>query len=497
MRGITVMLFLLNSGVVLGQFQPELKLSDKHATKLMAENNPFKKRKLYLRYYHRDSIKFVKESERFFQSKMDSGQAKVSRLTRRFENKKDRLLRLAQDKTLQPIVKLASQNDSFQLPPDLELKFSPIELTRIYMLLDTYWIAATVDSIQVPQAWKQALELPAVPYELTSKVRQFRRPDFSGKTRALKQKVKLPGMPDEVNQLTDAVNGYKTDLGKIQGYAEMSPDSVGRNALSQIQPKLEQRLLDEVGAGELQSMRSPFQNKFNDFKGQAENLNDFTARKEFLKQQAEELAMEYIDNNPQLLNEVKRKTDWLMKRYSTVVNSNDLSTAVKKTSLSGRTFKERLVVATNFQILNLEPVSLDFAPQLGYRFTSRFTIGFGGTYRQTFNDVPTLAPDVIGGKLFSSYDVIKSFFGYAEYAQNSPGMSTQEGKSKRIWKDALLLGAGRRFAIHRKLDMTMTALYNVFHKSPDPIYPRAFMIRVGFQLSDVALVKAKPPVKYF
>jgi len=165
------------------------------------------------------------------------------------------------------------------------------------------------------------------------------------------------------------------------------------------------------------------------------------------------------------------------------------------------------VVATNFQILNLEPVSLDFAPQLGYRFTSRFTIGFGGTYRQTFNDVPTLAPDVIGGKLFSSYDVIKSlfssydviksFFGYAEYAQNSPGMSTQEGKSKRIWKDALLLGAGRRFAIHRKLDMTMTALYNVFHKSPDPIYPRAFMIRVGFQLSDVALVKAKPPVKYF
>ncbi|HRE68842.1 MAG TPA: hypothetical protein PLX76_18150, partial [Cyclobacteriaceae bacterium] len=253
MRGITVMLFLLNSGVVLGQFQPELKLSDKHATKLMAENNPFKKRKLYLRYYHRDSIKFVKESERFFQSKMDSGQAKVSRLTRRFENKKDRLLRLAQDKTLQPIVKLASQNDSFQLPPDLELKFSPIELTRIYMLLDTYWIAATVDSIQVPQAWKQALELPAVPYELTSKVRQFRRPDFSGKTRALKQKVKLPGMPDEVNQLTDAVNGYKTDLGKIQGYAEMSPDSVGRNALSQIQPKLEQRLLDEVGAGELQS----------------------------------------------------------------------------------------------------------------------------------------------------------------------------------------------------------------------------------------------------
>ncbi|HMR56810.1 MAG TPA: hypothetical protein PKC10_05790, partial [Cyclobacteriaceae bacterium] len=365
------------------------------------------------------------------------------------------------------------------------------------LLVDTYWVASTVDSIQVPNAWKQSLELPSIPGDVSGKVRQLARPNVTGKFLALKQKAKLPGMPDEVNQVTGALNDYKADLNKIQGYGDMSVDSLGKNAMSKIQPQLEERLLKEVGGKELQAMRDPFDTKMGTLKGQAENLNDSTARKEFLKQQAEELAMEYINNNPQLLNEVKRKTDWLMKRYSTVVNSNDLSTAVKKTSLSGRTFKERLVVAPNFQILNLEPVSLDFVPQLGYRFTSRFTIGFGGTYRQTFNDVPTLAPDVIGGKLFSSYDVIKSFFGYAEYAQNSPGMSTQEGKSKRIWKDALLLGAGRRFAIHRKLDMTMTALYNVFHKSPDPIYPRAFMIRVGFQLSDVALVKAKPPVKYF
>ena len=497
MQRIAVILVLMSCTWLNAYAQPELKLSEKHLAKVTGESNPFKKRTLYLRYFHKDSLKYVKEVDLYWQSKMDSGYAKVNRITRRIEDKKNRLQNLAQGKALQSIKEFVTTDEAFRLSPELELRFSQSELDRIYLLVDTYLVASTVDSIQVPNAWKQSSELPSIPGDVSGKVRQLPRPNVDVKFLALKQKAKLPGMPDEINQVTNALNEYKADLNKIQGYGDMAVDSLGKSAMSKIQPQLEGKLLKEVGGKELQAMRDPFDNKMGALKGQAENLNDSTAHKELLKQRAEELAMEYIDNNPQLLNEVKRKTDWLMKRYSTVVNSNDLSTAVKKTSLSGRTFKERLVVAPNFQILNLEPVSLDFVPQLGYRFTSRFTIGFGGTYRQTFNDVPTLAPDVIGGKLFSSYDVIKSFFGYAEYAQNSPGMSTQEGKSKRIWKDALLLGAGRRFAIHRKLDMTMTALYNVFHKSPDPIYPRAFMIRVGFQLSDVALVKAKPPVKYF
>ena len=109
-----------------------------------------------------------------------------------------------------------------------------------------------------------------------------------------------------------------------------------------------------------------------------------------------------------------------MKKYSMVPNSNDLSTAIKRTSLKGRTFKERLVLATNFQILNYRPVMIDFSPSVGYKFNSRFAVGVGGMYRQTFKaSLSRLSPQVIGYKVFSNYDVVNNFFAYVEFARNS------------------------------------------------------------------------------
>jgi hypothetical protein len=73
----------------------------------------------------------------------------------------------------------------------------------------------------------------------------------------------------------------------------------------------------------------------------------------------------------------------------------------------------------------------------------------------------------------------------------------QEGISKRLWSPAAFLGVGRKFAVHKKVDMTVVAMYNFLHKTGDPIYPRPFVVRFGFQLSEIAFLKKKPDIKIF
>lgn len=163
---------------------------------------------------------------------------------------------------------------------------------------------------------------------------------------------------------------------------------------------------------------------------------------------------------------MRTKLSLLMKKYSVVPNSNDLSSARKRTSLEGRTFRERLVIATNFQVISLDPVSIDFAPTIGYMFNKRFIAGLGATYRQKFgtDSIPALSPDVWGYKAFTSYDVLRNFFAYGEYERNSPGRESAEYGSNRIWKAAFLAGVGRKFAVHRKVDMTLIVGYNFLHE---------------------------------
>jgi len=139
---------------------------------------------------------------------------------------------------------------------------------------------------------------------------------------------------------------------------------------------------------------------------------------------------------------------------------------------------------------SIDPLAIDFSPQVGYKLNRKFVIGIGGTYRQSFGDsVPSLAPTVFGYKAFSSYEVVSSFFAYTEYDRNSPGIKKEEGKSVRMWNDALFLGAGRKFTVHPKIEMTLIIAYNFLHQLSDPIYPKPWMVKVGFQTSELAMLK--------
>ena len=230
------------------------------------------------------------------------------------------------------------------------------------------------------------------------------------------------------------------------------------------------------------------------YRKEYEQYTDQEALKEQGKGLAKEKATDFFAQHSEQLQAVQKKISRLQKKYSTVLNSNDLSTAVKRTSLKGRPLRERLFIGGNFHINTLDPLSLDVAPQVGYKFNKRFVVGVGGTYRKTFADTlkvtPAIPAETYGYKAFASYDVIKSFFVYGEYERmtreadvpNSDATATE-------WVDGLMLGIGRRFSIHPKMYMNVLVLYNFLHEPENPIYGRQWTLKFGFQLSELALLK--------
>ncbi len=317
------------------------------------------------------------------------------------------------------------------------------------------------------------------------------QPDSSLPTRDGLQKAKseLPqsaALNEAQQELHNLAGG---DLGNLK-----NKDSLASYAGSYAQQKVEK----QVGQlGEMQTLQQQ-QQELQDiqqlpqqYKKEYEGYTDPEKLKEEGKTMATEKAAAFMAQHGEKLEVVQKKISHLQRKYISLPNSNDLSTAVKRTSLKDHSFRERLVIGGNFNINNIKPLSLDLSPQLGYRFNKRFIVGIGGTYRQTFTDSLKVSPAIpansYGFRAFSSYDVFKSFFAYGEYEQMSKEITAGDRKQTE-WVDGLLLGIGREISVHPKLNMNVMMLYNLINEQENPIYGRRWVMKVGFQLSELALL---------
>lgn len=241
-------------------------------------------------------------------------------------------------------------------------------------------------------------------------------------------------------------------------------------------------------------------NQLNEFKWITEMYqNKYGAHlnKDSLMENGKDMAvakvLDYFSENPEKLETASQKVSKLFSKYRIFSNSNDLSDARKITSMEGKTLFERLVVGGTFNVISTKPFSLDLSPQLGYKLTSRFFAGIGMNYRITFSDSIKyswyVSPRNTAFKAFASYDIIKSWYGYLESEISGSMGHSVEQDEKSKWSVNYFIGAGRRFLIHPKLYMTVTALYNLNNQTQNYIYPQRFQVRVGFQTSDLAFRK--------
>ncbi|MFM7854914.1 MAG: hypothetical protein ACKO96_24040, partial [Flammeovirgaceae bacterium] len=190
---------------------------------------------------------------------------------------------------------------------------------------------------------------------------------------------------------------------------------------------------------------------------------------------------------------VEKKMSLLKNKYSTLLNSNDLSTGIKEKSLQGRPLRERWVIGGNFNITSTAPLMVDLAPQFGYRIDKRWQIGMSGIYRAKFIESVqvsyAISPERYGFSLFSSYSLILNFFGYAEWEQTMSKVKSDNDRLVDQWVPSLLVGLGRKFRLHPKVNGTVLLLWDPLHVNGKSPYSDAFVIKTGFQLSEQALMK--------
>lgn len=204
------------------------------------------------------------------------------------------------------------------------------------------------------------------------------------------------------------------------------------------------------------------------------------AIKEKMTNAAKEMVQEYANEIQAIQSQMAEKK----KIYSNVPNSDDLSSAVKQTSLEESSFGKRLIFGGNFNIGKTEPFSLDLSPLIGYRINTLFSVGATISYRaQIEQDNLSFQKGeqtTYGYSVFASHKVYRQFFGYLEGENKALSEDTEMGKFIS-WNQSLLLGIGREIGIGSKVRIQVMILYNFLYDNNDPIYNSPVVFKTGVQ----------------
>ncbi len=138
----------------------------------------------------------------------------------------------------------------------------------------------------------------------------------------------------------------------------------------------------------------------------------------------------------------------------------------------------------NATIIGLYPIA-------GYKFNEILSAGVGLSYQYakynggTFiiNGIPynlanTEGQHTYGGKIFGRALTPIDVFIHAEWETLNYQIPTLN--DRRVWFDALLVGAGYRYSVGGKASLNIMLLYNLNRSSNEALYPSEFVPRVEF-----------------
>ena len=294
----------------------------------------------------------------------------------------------------------------------------------------------------------------------------------------------------------------------LKGYTLKDLDSLSVDSLKSIAIEtfnnLDKTLEKELSKqAEIKEFRMEM-TKMKEFQNLPENYKKKFGKysdKEYLKSEgvskAVKEASKYLAEHQDKLTAAQSKLTKLKKKYSSVPNSNDLSTATKRNSLKGKPFKERMVIGGNVQLVSSDPLIIDISPVVGYKIDKQFRIAIGATYRARLTEYPqnsTIAPRgakdelTYGYRAFGEYSFWKGFYVHAEYERMSREFEikttsqTPTDQYERKWVEAALLGIGKSYSINNKVKGSISLLYNFIYNTKEQVYPNPWVFRVGFEL---------------
>lgn len=405
----------------------------------------------FYKYYKKDSATYTQSRDKKYKKELDS--------TWKAERKQRRLIKKLTKKGI-PLPKEFSKGDT------LQKQFA-------------YWHAVMKDSTVTDSV--RAIAKEKVKALALERARQY--PGYQ----LLVEKYKIYGDTATWDEVSNQVPGLDT----LKGVFDRSPAEIFEQS-----GKIAEQNLSKFGGatgavGDHITKMNDLTNLPDQYKKQYAKYLDKDKLVVDGKEKIAEEAKDYFDKHPEALVSAQSKVSKLLSKYR-VFSSDNLSDAKKQSSLEGKTFFERMVIGGNFNLVSTKPVSIDLSPDLGFRFTSKLSMGVGINYRYTFGDSIKnswyVSPRNTGFKAFVTYDFFKNFYAYAE--TNYVGLTSQSSEgSERDWITNYFLGLGRKFLIHPKLYMTITATYNLNNMEENPLYINHYQVRVGFRLSELATRK--------
>jgi hypothetical protein len=484
-----VLILLLSAHLRAQQIPPDRpQLSEKHRQKLAKITDPERKLKKYKKYIKMDSIKWERSRRKALKRTADS-LFKVH--SEKFKKNTPNIPELP--------VEMEAHNrlviDSLKMAVQIDEQYS--EKIKALLGTDSTLIQRAAGNVNY-KVLDEAL--PQLPVDTSLIKSMAATPDSVLVEKAAKILADSLGfeVPDK----------YRSSLNEVRQLKDSASfDYITSKAGEKIEAKAAE--IDDIAA--FKEKQAEFDELADEFKdpagGELDGVPDdgpsaddvarqlaIEQKKHELKKQMVAAATEHLKGHADKVEAAQAQLSKLKRKYSKVVNSNDLSTAVKRSSLKGRGFGKRLVIGGNFQIQSFDPVILDASPVIGYRFNKLFNAGIGGHWRYSFKDSVSLSfPSATAGyKAWVSHDVFRSFFGYSEYERQRFEKFNPAIDSRGLaWKDAWHIGIGRNIPVNRLLTTQVLVLYNVLHDPFDKLYNSRLNVRAGVKLNTGAF-KGKP-----
>ena len=150
-----------------------------------------------------------------------------------------------------------------------------------------------------------------------------------------------------------------------------------------------------------------------------------------------------------------------------------------------RPITDRLTFGGSFHLNREEPVSLDLAPQIGYKFSDRWTAGLGCSFRYLLgrtSAAPTYSANTWGLRAFSRYMLFSSFFANTEVEAIHHAIVAPDGSRDIRWTPGVLIGIGGRYSISKGLKGNATFNYNLIWDENDQLYNSPWMLKIGVDI---------------
>lgn len=448
-------------------------LSSRHLQKINAASTGADRLKAYRKYFSKDSARHFRRLERLYRKKWDSTLRVVRKGHKiRGAEQLERTVEYTLDAELARRLGLMD-NDGLNRKPEIgELAADLKEhLTRKYGLSDPEIQAFARGDTAVIEKAKNLVMKQASPARLLSQ-----------------------GQRTQLEALQKTGGTYSQESLQYVGFLK---DSVRRlDSLETIAGTLAQRheMATEHflgGVTDLNELKS-YQSELHTYRS---SLEQYRSQMEVARNPSnlKEKSAEALAEQKERLSGWMNKVVDLKGKYSTLINSNDLSTGIKAKSLAGTPFRQRWVIGGNFNIASTSPFTLDLSLQLGYRIDKRFQAGVSGVYRASFVETANLtnaiSPERYGYSIFSSYGLIGNFFGYAEWEHTTNYVISDSDTRTTAWVSSLLFGIGRTFNVHPKVKGSILILGNLLHENGKSPYHSPLVIKTGFQLTELALMR--------